>query len=213
MLKGYDTSHWNDDLTYDKFLENSDFMIIKATEGKTYKDPKFDARVLHLTVSDNLYGFYHYARPENNTPQEEAHHFHNTIKDYLTKRCIIALDWEGTALNHSFNWALEFCKEIEKITNRKCIIYASASVVKKYASQYRYWWTAHYNTACENGCNHDGVEEVMVQFTSVPIDTNIFKGTVKDWYKLAGEVFIEKEEVIYEWEENNAIYRITKRSI
>lgn len=216
MLKGYDTSHWNDDMTFDKYLENGDFMILKATEGKTYKDPKFEERSRYTIakhLNTMLYGFYHYARPENNAPQEEVNNFYNAIKDYLTDRCIIALDWEGKALEHSFDWALEFCKEIEKLTKRKCLIYASASVVKKYASQYAYWWTAHYNNSCENGCNHDGVEEVMIQFTSTPIDTNIFKGTEKEWRKLAGQATLEHEEVLYEWQEGNSIYKLTRRSV
>ena len=65
-----------------------------------------------------LYGFYHYARPENNNPQEEVNNFYNAIKDYLTDRCITVLDWEGKALAYSFDWALTFCKELEKLTKR-----------------------------------------------------------------------------------------------
>lgn len=213
MLKGYDMSKWQTNTQFNSYLENTDFIIHKATEGKTYTDPFFKERAKVLKDTPTmLYGFYHFARPDNNTPQEEVNNFYNVIKDYLTDRCIIVLDWEGKALQYSFDWALTFCKEIEKLCNRPCIIYASASVVKKYASRYKYWWTAHYNNVCQNGCTHDGVEELMVQFTSSPIDTDIFKGNELDWYKLCGKTEVAKnDKILYEWKEGNKTFLLIER--
>jgi len=208
MLKGYDMSHHQTNAVYNEYVDKCDFMIIKATEGKTYTDDKFKERAKDLNERGLLNGFYHYARPENNFWKDEALHFYNTIKNYINQYTIIILDWEGNSLKHSFDWALNFCAKMEALTNKPCIIYASASVVKKYAKQYKYWWTAHYNSKCENGCNHDGVEEVMIQFTSKPIDCDVFKGNLLEWYKLCGNELEKSTKILYEWIEGNKHYKL-----
>lgn len=208
MLKGYDTSHHQNNAVFNEAVANSDFMIIKATEGKTYIDGTFKDRAYQLYELDKLNGFYHFARPDNNTAKEEANHFINTISKYMNYNTILVLDWEGKALNYSFEWALEFCKIVSEKTQRPCIIYASASVVRKYAHKYKYWWTSHYNNICENGCTHDGVEEVMTQYTSTPIDIDVFHGTEKDWYTLCGYKQNKTQTILYEWKENNKHYKL-----
>lgn len=210
MLKGYDTSHHQNDETFNKYLEQADFMIIKATEGKTYTDPCFKKRAKILNDMEILNGFYHYARPDNNTPSQEANSFYNAIKEYVNNFTIIVLDWEGKSLQYSFDWAVEFCNIMQAKLKRPCIIYASASVVRKYANKWKYWWTAHYNSQCQNGCNHDGVEEIMIQFTSTPIDIDTFKGNRKEWLELCGNQFIVNQTEIFSWKENGVTYRIIR---
>lgn len=210
MLKGYDTSHHQNDETFNKYLEQADFMIIKATEGKTYTDPCFKKRAKILNDMEIFNGFYHYARPDNNTPSQEADNFYNTIREYVNNFTIIVLDWEGKSLQYSFDWATEFCKIMQEKLKRPCIIYASASIVRMYAYKWRYWWTAHYNSQCQSGCNHDGVEEIMVQFTSTPIDIDTFKGSKTDWMKLCGTEFQPIVTEIFSWKENGKTYRIIK---
>lgn len=205
MLRGFDLSHHNADNIFNECKANGDFIIIKATEGRTYTDPKFKERIPQ--INKGLCGVYHYARPDNNTAKAEVENFYNAIKPYLTDTMITVLDWEGKALQYSFDWAKEFCRLMEEKTKRPCIIYASASVIKKYTTQYEYWWTAHYYK-CDNGCNHDGVEEVLTQYTSTPYDMDIFHGNQNDWLKLCGNVSLTKQTILAEWTEGNKKYMV-----
>lgn len=184
MLKGIDISHHNTAGNIQNWIDTNgepDFIIHKLTEGKTYVDPKVYERT--ALILDKLCGYYHYARPDNNKPKEEAVHFCSSLPLFVegNSNVLFILDWEGNALNYPFEWALEWCAEVEKTEGRKPIIYASASVIKKYADRYDLWWTAHYNQSCSDGCEHDGVNEVMTQYTNTPIDTDIFHGNEEKW--------------------------------
>lgn len=205
MLRGFDFSHHNNNTIFEEGVEKGDFIIIKATEGKTYTDPKFLERIPR--IKDGLCGVYHYARPDNNTPEKEVENFYNAIKPYLTDTMITVLDWEGKALNYSFDWALKFCKLLEEKTHRPCIIYGSSSTIKKYASQYKYWWTAHYYK-CDNGCSHDGVEELITQYTSTPYDMDVFHGNREDWLVLCGNKKEVTKKVLAEWKESGKTYKV-----
>lgn len=205
MLRGFDFSKHNNDNIFEDGLKKGDFIIIKATEGRTYTDPKFHERIPR--IKDGLCGAYHYARPDNNTAEKEVENFYNAIKPYLSDTMITVLDWEGNALNYSFDWALKFCKLLEEKTHRPCIIYGSASVIKKYASQWKYWWTAHYYK-CEDGCSHDNVEEVLTQYTSTPYDMDVFHGNREDWLVLCGGKKDVTTKVLVEWKENGKTYKV-----
>ena len=205
MLKGYDTSHHQTDDIFNYYLGIADFMIIKATEGRTYKDPEFINRI--EKIKHNLCGVYHYARPENNSVVEEVKNFLSVVQPHLTDTMLIVLDWEGNSINHPFTWALEWCSMVEEQIGRKPIIYASASVIKKYETQYSLWWTAHYNIECKNGCAHDSVSELLTQYTNNPIDIDIFHGSHNDWIRLCGNT-AQNYNIVAEWTEGNKKYKV-----
>ena len=75
-LYGIDISHHNK-YNLPKF-SMFDFIIMKATEGISFVDPCLK-QYISMLKKDQLYGFYHYARPERNRAKEEAKNFINTI--------------------------------------------------------------------------------------------------------------------------------------
>ena len=92
-MLGCDMSHW-DSGRYKSIIPDMDFVIIKATEGKTSKDRYLDILYNFYTSvqdargiapEDRCYGFYHYAHPELNKPEEEAEHFLRTIGHHAGK--------------------------------------------------------------------------------------------------------------------------------
>lgn len=144
-LKGIDVSHHNNlDTILGKITP--DFCIIKATEGRTFVDPKF-AHNTDLCVERHIpIGFYHYARPENNMSQIEAKHFLSKVAPYLGN-CILALDWEGTALKYPISWAKSFLDYIYTQTGIRPLIYIQASETAKLSTLYEAnygLWVAHY---------------------------------------------------------------------
>lgn len=145
MLKGIDVSHYNN---LDSILSHTtpDFCIIKATEGKTFVDPKMNHAIQLCKERDIPIGFYHYARPEYNLPQDEAKHFISKIAPYLGE-CLLALDWEGTALSYSLDWARKFMDYIYAQTGVKplitCPSWYTAKLSKILEGDYGLW-VAHY---------------------------------------------------------------------
>lgn len=154
MLKGIDIS--NNNYHYLKSREwydilVSDFVIMKASEGLTYKDPCLDEYydILHgerdgQPDTKKLYGFYHFARPDNqNSPIAEAAHFLSYVQHHAG-HCIYALDVEGDALSmndmYLNEWVSIWCAYVIQKTGVKPLVYCSVSV------------TDRFKTAAEMGC-------------------------------------------------------------
>lgn len=146
MLKGIDISNHNYHYLknrdwYD--ILSADFVIMKASEGLTYKDPCLDEYydILHGSKNghpdpEKLYGFYHYARPENqNNPIMEAQHFLSLV-DHHTGHAVYALDVEAEALQMSVfylnAWVSTWCAYVIQQTGVKPLIYCSASVTDRF---------------------------------------------------------------------------------
>ena len=181
MLHGCDISKWQG-MEFD--FSNEDFVIAKATEGRTYTDKCFLHFIEKAIIMGKCIGAYHYARPENNTPKEEAEHFVNVIRPYIG-RCLLALDWEGVALTYPIEWAVEWLQEVEKLTGVKPLIYCSASYVPqcaKVAENGNGIWVAKWS---ETAPKVKPTFQVMAlwQYTSTPYDKDKFFGDATAWQK------------------------------
>ena len=133
MLNGLDLSHHNKNMKNLADINKYDFVIIKASEGKSYKDP-FCKKWLNYMTAKSLKGFYHFARPENgNKPEDEARNFLEAIKG-IKKPFIIALDVEAGALNYKAldSWCLRWLETVYKATNIKPLIYCSESETSRF---------------------------------------------------------------------------------
>lgn len=135
MLYGVDLSHWNAaDWTRDsKFWIVPQFALFKATEGRTYVDPNVRGFYESAKKHDILPGFYHYARPENNTPAEEAKHFYDVVASITNGKInevLLALDWEGNALKEPLSWAREWLDLVYEATGIKPLFYCQRTFVK-----------------------------------------------------------------------------------
>ena len=165
------------------------FVIVKATEGRTYVNPKWLAQIRAASENGQLLGLYHYCRPENNSPQAEAKHFVDTIRDYIGK-AVLAADWEQTALKYSATWLLTFMQEVERLTGTKPILYIqqSALLSGKYNGIARAGyplWMAQYNKKMSP--RHGAWQSVTIwQYTSTDgkLDKDVFYGDRADWYGL-----------------------------
>lgn len=148
-MNGIDISKWQKGLKLSDI--KCDFVIIKATEGATYKDPCFDGFVKQAQQLQKPMGFYHFARPDNgNDPTAEAANFYQTIKPYV-RQGILALDWEAGDLSKT-DWALKWLDEVKRLTGVKPMIYTSQWVINSYdfskivAGDYGLWiakWKDH----------------------------------------------------------------------
>ena len=187
MLKGIDISHHND-WQYNKGdlnLDKQDFVIMKATEGTAYKDPMLETYMNDVCRYEKPYGFYHYARPENNRAVDEARHFCDVVGTD-GHGGIMVLDWEGKALQYDLQWALEFLKYVEYKYGHKPLIYTGSWYSKNLKPIYENGnklWLAHWTTAKQP--KFQVYKEYTIwQYTSKPYDKDIFNGNTNDWYNL-----------------------------
>lgn len=184
-LKGIDISHHNKyQLASGQLvLSKHDFIIVKASEGKSFKDPMFNEYMKAIRNLNKPHGIYHYARPEFNTPLTEANFFHEAIK-HEGDDSILILDWEGKATTYPIEWAIEWLKIVENIYGKKPMIYCSS------------WYTKKLKPVLENGNGlwvaHYGVKKPKVytypfyaiwQYSSDPYDKDIFNGNLSQWLK------------------------------
>ena len=186
MMNGIDISHHNKWQYERKMIdfEKHDFIIMKATEGRTFVDPMLDKYMERITELDKPYGFYHFARPENNDPLVEADNFCKTIgKD--GDKAMLVLDWEANALRCSINWALDWLKEVEYVFGHKPLIYCSSWYTKKLApilENGNGLWVAHY-THKKRPTIHTYPFWSIWQYTSDPYDKDVFNGNIAQWNK------------------------------
>lgn len=180
---GQDLSHHN---TVEQILNGTDFVWLKASEGKTYQDDKMTDFVKHIAEwrADNLpiMGFYHYARFDNgNSAADEAHNMLKTVKPHLG-RCLLALDFEGLSLVSKTipergKWISDFLNIVHLETSVIPFIYGGYQLyaeLKQYGeslTDYYPYWIAHYNVAYPRG--YKGNNYKMWQFTSKPFDLDI----------------------------------------
>ncbi|KAH9917684.1 uncharacterized protein BXZ73DRAFT_80803 [Epithele typhae] len=74
--KGIDISHWQGTVDFDALRANGvSFVYIKATEGTTSIDPKFNSHYTGATRAGLVRGAYHFARPDKSSGAMQARHF------------------------------------------------------------------------------------------------------------------------------------------
>lgn len=186
MIKGIDVSHHNDLRQLLTILPPSEreFIIIKATEGKTYRDPNCLLNTNLATKETDLIGYYHYARPENNTPVDEAKAFlsHQAVNTHIGS-AILALDWEGVATRHPVEWALEWLRYVYKQTGVKPLMYCSASYtsrLSKIAKEGYGLWVAHYTLLKKPSYSIYPFWAIW-QYSSKGYDHDIFNGSAEQF--------------------------------
>lgn len=122
-----------------------DFVIVKATQGKSYRNPDFVRAVEQAMNAGKLVGAYHYVNGVG--AEAEARHFVDAVKPYLG-RILLCIDWEGESNKQwgNTNYVLELLREVEKLTGITPVIYCSASVCRTFpAEATRYpLWVAQY---------------------------------------------------------------------
>lgn len=131
-LKGIDISNWQNGIDIAKL--NIDFMICKATEGKTYVDKTCEPYIQKAKSLGKLWGFYHFAR--ENSAVSEADFFYKNVKGYLGHGIPI-LDYEVWSKNpNDIIWCEAFIQRFYELSGIYCMIYISASHCKDFAKSW-----------------------------------------------------------------------------
>lgn len=213
MLKGIDVSS-HDGFNGSKFSSNtescyqdSDFVIVKATQGLTYVFSECDPIYQRAKRDGKLLGTYHYAG--GNDPESEAEYFYKNIKGYIGE-AIPCLDFEEYQNKswHDKNWCLKFVKKFHELSGVYPLIYTAASQISRIenCADLCGLWVAGYPT------NNNSWELPKFRYTIKPwkawsiwqysssnekTDRNYAQLTAESWAKIAkGSGVVVTEEPI-----------------
>jgi len=205
QLNGIDISSWQGDLVPAQ-MATTDFVIVKATGGIGYINPKFNEHADATIAAGKLLGCYHYARERGcaGSAKAEADFFIGAFKPYAGK-AIPFLDWEADALSLGPAWALTWLDRVKAKTGVAPGVYMSKStcraadwsaVAKKYplwVAQYPdYEETGYQKSPWTDGNGYGAWEKpLLFQYTSSGkvagysgrLDLNVFYGSRADWEK------------------------------
>lgn len=129
--RGIDISHHNQGINWDKL--NIDFIFLKASEGSTFKDPKFQEYRKEANRVNIPYGAYHYFTEADGNSQ-----FKNYFKQVKYNiKLLPVIDIEITKLNkkelsEELSKFIYNCVSVYKVYP---IIYTSDYFYKKYLSE------------------------------------------------------------------------------
>ncbi|MDU0299912.1 glycoside hydrolase family 25 protein [Streptomyces sp. PAL114] len=181
MLRGIDVSSYQSD-AYD--TDGLSFVFIKATEGRSYVNPKLAAQTKRGRDAGLVVGFYHFLWPGNLT--EQAEYFVSKAPE--TRGDILAVDWETTGGgSHASNAEKDrFIKKVKDLRpHHRVILYANRHFwlnvdTTSYAGDGL--WIADYVTA---GKPRIQAKWRFHQYTDDPLDKNVAdfssKAALKGW--------------------------------
>ena len=143
-MNGIDISGWQAGIDIPDLIANSDtdFVIIKATEGVSYTNPYWQQWADEVLASGALLGLYHYSDGGDITA--EANFFLDTVRDYVG-RALLVLDWEAEG-NGQFEahaaWTNPWLNYVAESTGSAPVLYVMQSRLDCY--DWPYLWVAQY---------------------------------------------------------------------
>nr|QNJ46241.1 GH25 muramidase [Ascobolus sp.] len=133
-VPGFDISHWQSSVNFaSAYSSGARFVIIKATEGTTYKDPKFSSHYTGATKAGFIRGGYHFARPASSTGAAQAQFFASNgggwSGDGITLPGMLDLEGDCAGLSQSgmVSWISSFVNKYRSLTGRYPMIYTTNS--------------------------------------------------------------------------------------
>ena len=186
ILMGADISKHNGEI-----ITDGDFVIVKATEGIGYVDPRFEENIQKALDNNQLCGVYHFARPDTNLPTVEAEHFVETIRPYLGK-VMLVLDWEQEEEISNTVWVSAWMWQVYQMTGVRPVLYTSASVAQYYdwtgiSSQFDLWVACYVQDSAdipqqEIPYDLSAWRTIIWQYsTADSLDHNISSLTTEEW--------------------------------
>lgn len=109
---GIDVSSWQGTIDWEAVKKNVSFAIIRSSYGTGYRDKMFTRNRDEARRVGIGHGFYHYAYPNNNTPEAEANWFADVIGTPRENE-ILALDFEESYPD-PVGWSKRFLDTLSK---------------------------------------------------------------------------------------------------
>lgn len=156
-LPGVDVSHWQGEVDWAAVAGSGvRFAILKATEGRTLVDDRYQANRAEATAAGLVVTAYHFARPDGRAddPVVEADHFVDTA-GLGAGDIVPALDLEvtgGLSTDALIRWTTAWLERVRERLGVRPMIYSSPGFWKSAMGDtrafadagYRFLWVAHW---------------------------------------------------------------------
>ncbi len=200
QLRGVDISHHNNIFDFKKlFAGGWPYAFLKATEGTTFIDPRFNERWAAVKAAGVIRGAYHFFHA-NKDPIAQAHHYLQVIGKLGVGDLPAALDFEvtdGIGRETQIAQIQTWLDIVEKETGKVPIFYSYVSFIKALSlpqSFTRYpLWLANYKVSAPHvpgpwkACTFwQDAEDGASPGAGRHVDTDYFYGNMTDLKKLAG---------------------------
>ncbi len=199
-VAGIDVSKHNGEIDFDQVRDDDyQFVFIKASEGKTYKDEAFDRNYRNARRAGLKVGAYHFFR-KNRSGKEQADNLLGTIGDkQLDLPLVIDLedDW-GNGATTNRQTAIERVMEMINILTDKgyqVVIYTNLDGYNKYykdmLADHDLWLCSFTNPDLLPHMSHRFQQfshEGEVKGVKGDVDLNIFRGSKREWSQYLDQV-------------------------
>lgn len=127
-----DLSNNNDAVNFRTIAAHRQYRVyLKLTEGTHFRDATFDARYREARNAGLIVGCYHFARPSENTPREEAEFFLRNAPQLHTRvnmrHCLDLEDPNKKPGPFLAAWAQTWLEYVRKEINWHAILYGNPS--------------------------------------------------------------------------------------
>lgn len=211
-VPGIDVSYWDSGIDWPKVRATGQrFVVAKATEGITYKDPTFDDNWFGAKSAGLLRGAYHFFRC-NVDAKKQADYFIDyvkTVKDNGEFPPVLDLETHDGSTKEKIVPAVKiWLDRVEAAFGKKPIIYSGQYFLQDYlvvagggppawARDYPLWLAQYPNQYVDgmkpflprgwfNWVIWQYSDKGRVNGINASVDMNIFNGTLEELYKFAG---------------------------
>lgn len=130
IYRGIDVSEWQGDIDFEKVREAGiEIVYIRAGQGFSYEDEKFERNYEEARKYGLKIGAYHYVTARNENEARQQANFFVSLVSGKQIDCKLAMDFEyfpdlsKTEINRI---GLAFLEEVERISEKEAIVYSDA---------------------------------------------------------------------------------------
>lgn len=147
IYQGIDVSEWQGNIDFKKVkTAGIEVVYIRAGQGFTYKDAKFERNYTQAKKNNLKVGVYHYVTARNEEEAKMQARFFASLLSGKTIDCKLAMDFEyfpGLTKGEINKISLAFLKELEKVYGKDAIVYSNSynasNTFDKEVAQYPLW--------------------------------------------------------------------------
>jgi len=200
---GVDISSYQGNLTWSKWTKKDrDFAYMKATEGTSYKNPYFKTQYKSAAKAGLIRGAYHFANPAGKAGYKQARYFVKNgggwSADGHTLPGVLDIEYNpygstcyGVSKKNMVKWVVSFTTEYKKLTGKAAVIYTTTDWWKQCTGNSSKiattnpLWVARYGSKKPGTLPKGWKAATFWQYTSNPIDQDVFPGKTKALKALA----------------------------
>lgn len=175
IYEGIDISSWQRNIDF-KEVKNSgiEVVYIKASEGRTLKDPYLETNYKNAKANNLKIGFYHYLTATTIEAAEIQANFFASVIEGKEVDCKLAMDYEqfyGVGKEEINEIAVAFIKRLKQITGKDVIVYSNMNNVRntfdsEVANAGKLWLAYYSNTNNLINAKSNWDTYIGIQYTS-----------------------------------------------